>query len=202
ARSDFTSGPSSAIPASTVSRVSYSKRALRWVATSLRSPGAAIPAQGNAARARARGSGPRGRQLPAQRHALDPADERRADALDRPGLLGVSHAREQLLEQARDLEPREVGPQADVLAAPEADVVVRPAVDAEAVAVGEDLLVAVRRGVEEAGGLARADLLAAQLEVARGGPAELDHRRGPAHDLLDRRREHARLRAPPRPPPP
>ena len=45
-------------------------------------------------------------------------------------------------------EPRQVRAQAYVLAAPEADVVVGLAVDLEHVAVGKDLLVAVRRRIE------------------------------------------------------
>ena len=48
-----------------------------------------------------------------------------------------------------ELEPRQVGAQAEVLADPEAQVRIRIAVDAEVPGIGEDLLVAVRRGVEE-----------------------------------------------------
>ena len=58
-------------------------------------------------------------------------------------------------EGGAQLEAREVRAEADVLAAAEADVVVRRAVDAEDVAVREHVLVAVRRGVEQAGSARR-----------------------------------------------
>ncbi len=53
----------------------------------------------------------------------------------------------------------------------------------------EHLLVAIGRGIEEAHRLTGADLLPSQLEVLGRRPAELDHRRGPAHDLLHRKRD-------------
>ena len=79
----------------------------------------------------------RRRDLPAQRRALDAADERRAHAVDRPGELGAHEPLRSCVEDGAELEPREVRAEADVLAAPEADVVVRVAVDPEHVAVGK-----------------------------------------------------------------
>src|SRR6185503_670035 len=85
--------------------------------------------------------------------------------------------------------------EAEVLADPETDVPVWMAVDREAERIVEHLLVAVRRGIEQAQVVARADLFAADLDVLGGGAAELDHGRGPAHDLLDRRVDERRVRA-------
>ena len=87
-------------------------------------------------------------------------------------------ALEHLVEQAADLEAREVRAEAEVrAAAAEGDVRVRVAADVEAVGVREHRLVAVRGGVEHDDLLARADRDAAELGVARGGAPELHDRR-------------------------
>ena len=63
--------------------------------------------------------------------------------------LDLFEARQQVLVGHLQLETREVRTQAEVLAHTESQVAVRVAVDAEGEGILEDLLVAVRRGVEE-----------------------------------------------------
>jgi hypothetical protein len=82
-----------------------------------------------------------------------------------------------------------------VLADAEGQVPVRVAVDAELEGRLEDVLVAVRRRVEEAHGLAGADLPSAQLQVLGGRPAELDHWSRPAGHLLHRAAHEPRVAA-------
>ena len=93
-----------------------------------------------------------------------------------------------------DLEPRQIGAETEVLADSEADVRIGRAVDLERVGVFEHGLVSVRRGIEQTEVLAGRDLLAVQLEILDGRPAELDHRRGPADDLLRRLRDEREIR--------
>src|SRR5688572_19178555 len=107
----------------------------------------------------------------------------------RAGDLERVEPREQLLEHDAHLEPREVRAEAIVDALSEAEVRVRLAADVEAERLGEDALVAVRGHLPERHLVARADLLAAELDVAGGGAALVHARRGPAHDLLDRSRQ-------------
>jgi len=114
-------------------------------------------------------------------------DEEREQLLRRAVDLEVRQAAEEFAEHHGDLAAREVRAQAVVRArAAEADVEVRRAAHVELEGALEHLLVAVPRRVPEHHLLAGRDLLAAQLGVARGGAAEVDHGRRPAHDLLDR----------------
>ena len=64
--------------------------------------------------------------------------------------------------------------------------------------IGEDALVEVGRRVPDDHLVARPDLRPAQLDVAGGGAAEVQHRRRPAQDLLDRGRHERRVGAQPR----
>src|SRR5215471_16111440 len=128
------------------------------------------------------------------RETLDAADEVRGEPLDRAGELDLLEARQEVTIGHLELEPRHVGAGAEVLADAEGEVTVRVAVDAEAVRVLEDLLVAVRRGVEERDDVAAADALPAQLDVGRGGAGEVDDRARPAQDLLDPALEQVRPR--------
>ena len=109
-------------------------------------------------------------------------------------VISMSGSRaEQLLEHHPDLAAGEVGAEAEVrTAGAEPDVLVRRAGDVEAERVGELALVAVGRVVEHHDLLALLDLLPADLGVPRRGAAEVDDRRRPAHDLLDRGRRDAR----------
>src|SRR5438874_556503 len=61
-------------------------------------------------------------QLMPDLHMLDAADEARAQALDRPGQIGMLQALRQLPEDDLELEPREVGAQAEMLADAECDM--------------------------------------------------------------------------------
>ena len=109
-----------------------------------------------------------------------------------PSICEIGDALEELAEHHRDLAAREVGAHAVVRArAAEADVLVRVAAHVEREGSLEHVLVAVARAVPEHDLLARRDLLAAQHGVARRGAAEVDHRRRPAHDLVDRGRRDA-----------
>ena len=127
------------------------------------------------------------------RHALDAVDEVRAQHLRRAGDLEVGQAREDLAEHHAHLAAREVGAEAVVRAgAAEADVLVRRARHVEAVGTGRT------RPRRDSPSCTRARpsrrrviFWPAELGVARRGAAEVDHRRRPAHDLLDRRRRHA-----------
>ena len=65
--------------------------------------------------------------------------------------------------------------------------------DVEAAGVGEHVLVAVGGRVEHHDLVALADLLAADLGVARGGAPEVDHRRHPPQHLLDGVRHQRRV---------
>ncbi len=75
----------------------------------------------------------------------------------------------------------------------ESDVGIRVPIHTKRRGVHEDLLVAVAGRIEETHGLAGADRLAAELEVLRRRPRELDHRSRPAHDLLDGRIDELRI---------
>jgi hypothetical protein len=141
---------------------------------------------------------PRPEPIP-DRHVLHAAHQVGADPLRRARELRVLDALEQLREQDAQLEPRQRGAQAEVLADAEGEVRVRGAVDAEGVRIGEHLFVAVRGGVEHRHRLALRDALAAQRVVGGGGAREVDHRRGPAQDLLHRRVEQAPVFAQPLP---
>ena len=82
-----------------------------------------------------------------------------------------------LAEDQPQLHAGQVGAQAVVgAAAAERDVVVRAALDVEAERLVEDLFVAVGRDVPHHDLVAGLDLLAAQLEVAHRGAAEVHHR--------------------------
>src|SRR5439155_67247 len=95
-------------------------------------------------------------------HALDAVDERRLEHVGRPRDLDVGQAVQQLVEHHLDLAAGEVRAQAEVRAArPEADVVVRRARGVEAVGIGPERLVAVRRVVPED------DLVAAAMRSSR-----------------------------------
>src|SRR5262245_63241426 len=131
-------------------------------------------------------------QLVADGQVLHAADEARVQALDGPRELDRLDARQQVLVGHDELEPGQVRPEAHVLAHAEAEVPVRIAVDAELERRVEDLLVAVRRRVEERERLALADALAAELVVLGGGAREVDDRGHPANDLLDGRGEEVR----------
>ena len=89
-------------------------------------------------------------QLVAHGHRLDAADEGRAQARHRAGELDVVQAFDELAEDDAQLEAGEVGAEAEVLADAEAEVRVGRAVDAEGERLVEDLLVAIRRRVEQA----------------------------------------------------
>src|SRR5262245_60981261 len=108
-----------------------------------------LPRGGRSAR-RACGTGrsvARRAELPADRRALDAADEARVDAIDRRGALDRHQPPAQLGEQRAQLEAGQVRTETHVLAAAEADVVVRAAIDAERERVLEHFLVAVARRV-------------------------------------------------------
>src|SRR4029450_5039717 len=122
---------------------------------------------------------------PSHRRVLDAPDEARPHPLDRPRELAALEALAELSEGVPQLEAREVGAQADVLAHAKADVRVRLAIDAEGERIEEDVLVAIRRGVEEARRLPLADGLPTQLVVAGGRAGELDDRSRPADHFLD-----------------
>src|SRR6266571_6764362 len=93
------------------------------------------------------------------RHVLDPSDEVRAEALWLAHKLDVRQPPDDLLEHHLDLKSRQVGAQAEVGAArPKGDVRVRIAGDVEHIAVGEVVLVAVRRAVIDAHLVALRDL--------------------------------------------
>ncbi len=95
---------------------------------------------------------------------------------------------EELVEDGPELGAGQEGAEAEVgAAAAEADVRVRVATEVEAAGVGEDVLVAVGRGIEQHDPVALVDLLAPQQEVAPGRAAEVDHRRRPADELFHRR---------------
>jgi len=72
--------------------------------------------------------------------------------------------------------------------AAEADVLVRLAQDVEAVRIREHRLVAVAELYQSTIFSPARSLLTAELGVLRAGAPEVDHRRRPAHDLLDRGR--------------
>ena len=76
-------------------------------------------------------------------HLLHPVDEVRAQAARRSQQPRVPEARHQLLEDHVQLEAREAGAEAEVLADAEGEVLVVGAADVEAIRVGED---APRRG--------------------------------------------------------
>src|SRR3954469_13024764 len=119
-------------------------------------------------------------------HALHAVDE--GGALEHLGLAGldVGQPREQLGEDRAQLRAGQRRAQTVVRpAAAEADVMIGVAGDVEGPWVREGVVVPVARVVEEHDLLALADRLAVQLGVARGGPPEGQHRRRPAHELLD-----------------
>src|SRR5436309_897031 len=146
------------------------------------------------------GGGASARRRELDPHALDAVDERRLEHVGRPRDVDVGQAVQQLVEHHLDLAPGEVRAQAEVRAArPEAEVVVRRARGVETVGIAPERLVAVRRVVPEDDLVAGADRLPAELRVVRRRAPEVDHRRGPAHDLLDRgRRDALEVGHPPR----
>ena len=102
-------------------------------------------------------------------------------------------AGQQLLEHDPHLEPGQVGAQAVVDAVAEGEVGVGAAPEVEADRVDEDLLVPVGRALPEQHLVPGPDRVARQVGGDRGG-APLGRRgRGPAQDLLDRRRQQAEV---------
>ena len=77
----------------------------------------------------------------------------------------------------------------------ERDVVVGGAGDVEPERIGEHGVVTVGARVEHQHPVALADLLSADLDVARGGAVHVAHRRRPAQHLLDRTRQQLGLRS-------
>ena len=111
--------------------------------------------------------------------------------------LDVGQAREQFGEQRPGIQPREVGAEAEVGAVAEGQVRVGIAGDVEAVRVDEHGLVPVGGRVVDLYLVVLGDVLAGQFEVAGGGPAELDDRRGEPQHLFQRGRQQAQVVAEP-----
>ena len=106
-----------------------------------------------------------------------------------PEQLRVGQLVGEHVEHHLQLEAGEVGPDAVVrAAAAEGDVGIRRAADVEARRVVEDLLVEVGGGEVQADPLPLAHRLAAHLGVLERGALEDHGGRGPAQDLVDRRR--------------
>src|SRR5262249_18719200 len=97
------------------------------------------------------------RQAVAKWKVLQASVDRRAQALHGSRRLERLQAREQVAEDGLELNPRDVGAHAEVLADAECEVRVRSAVDAERERVHEDRLVAIRRRPEQRQLLAGAD---------------------------------------------
>ena len=71
-----------------------------------------------------------------------------------------------------------MGACAEMLTHAEGEMAIRCAIDAKREGILEDLLVPIRRGVEERDELALLDLLTAKLDVLGRGARELDDRAG------------------------
>ena len=124
------------------------------------------------------------------RQSLQATDETRLESVDGSRELDFVDARKQVAVGHFHFQPREMRAQAEVLADAERDVTVRLAIDSEGVGILEDLFVPIRRGIEESDRLSRLDDLVTQRVILGRGPAEMDDRRGPAHDLFDRVVQH------------
>src|SRR5258706_5512236 len=124
---------------------------------------------------------------PRAAHPLDAVDE---GALQVVGLRRDLQRRKplaDLVEDHGDLSPSEVGTEAEVRAAgaePDLLGLQRPR-DVEAIGIGEDGGVAVRRVVPQHELLAGGDLGVADHRVLGGGAPEVDHWCRAAHDLFD-----------------
>jgi hypothetical protein len=105
------------------------------------------------------------------------------------------HPARQRLQQAHDLQPRQVHAHAHVHARAEAEVVVHVARHVEAVGVGELALVAVGRGVHHHHARTLRDRHAGDLAVFGHEAGEGADRRGQAHHLFDRVRDQLGPRA-------
>src|SRR5437764_14727118 len=99
--------------------------------------------------------------------------------------------RAKLVEERGRLEPGEVGAEAEVRPDAERELRVRLPAEIEPVGVGEDGLVAVRRGVVEDDLVAGAHLPAFELDAAGRGAAEIQHGGDTAQERLDRERRQA-----------
>src|SRR5581483_7361897 len=99
--------------------------------------------------------------------------------------LEVGQLLEQLLEQHAQLEAGQAGAQAEVGTEAERHVLVRRAADVERRSVGEHVLVAVGRRVEEEQLLALRDHLTAELGVGHGGAGHVLDGADPPQHLLD-----------------
>ena len=121
------------------------------------------------------------------RQRLDPADEVGAQVVGLAHRADVGHAPGDLPEHQPDFHLGQVGPQAVVgAAAAEPDVVIGAALYVEAPRVVEGPGVPVGGDVPHHHLVARGDRHPAQLVVLHGLAAEVQHRGGPPHDLLDR----------------
>src|SRR6185437_5622646 len=120
------------------------------------------------------------------RHPLDAVDEAAAQQL-RLACLDIGDDAHHLPEDGVELYAGQRYAEAVVRAtSTEAKVAVGAARDVELPRALERALVAVARVVEEDHLLPRRERLAVQLDLARGGAAEGEHGRGPAHELLHR----------------
>src|SRR5690242_12566463 len=90
----------------------------------------------------------RGRLPWPNRQRLDPVDEVRDEPAGRPGEGQAAAGRAHLLVEHPELEPGEVGAEADVRPVAEGDVRVRGPSEVQSVRVGEHALVVVGGGVE------------------------------------------------------
>ena len=113
--------------------------------------------------------------------------------MHRPGQLDVGQARSSSSKISRISSRARFAPRQKCSPMPKArcSLGVRPT--SKRSASRKDLLVAVRRRVEDDDLVALADLLAAELGVARRGAAEVHDRRHPAQHLLDRGRQQRQV---------
>src|SRR5262249_24177537 len=145
------------------------------------------PGSGSRAHARGRTRLARFDRSELHRHVLDAVDEDHMQPLDGAGQLHVGQDAAQLIEHAVDLEPGEVGADAEVrTAATEGDVVVRTAVDVEDVGIRELVGVPVRSRVPERDFVSVLDGDTSDLGVPGGGAAEVVDGTDVAEHLLDR----------------
>src|SRR5215475_8005268 len=101
-----------------------------------------------------------------------------------------------LSELAKDylqLEARQVGPEAKVLADSKCQMGVRIAPDIKLERLLEHVFVAIGRWIEQAHRLPRPNFLSANRRVPNRSARELNDRGGPSHDFLDRRLDDSRL---------
>src|SRR5262249_7114703 len=114
------------------------------------------------------------------RHRLDSEDPVRSYPRHRPGELYVGKAPQELRERYPCFQARERRAQAEMPAAAEGEVIIRCAPHVERVRSAENILVAVAGHIPEDDLVAGGDLLPAQLRVAHGVAAEIEHRGGEA----------------------